>query len=125
MSMYINPDLTQKEREAGKRLRDELAQRRRAGEQNIYIKRGRIISGAAQGAQSMTAAHSGSAQPSHSNEEPSIKNHGKTGSDFTPRETVEMKMSCLLNLHKNINLNKTKLRTVRPDYASQALVKPR
>ena len=38
----------------------------------------------------MAAAHSGSAQPSHSNEAPSIHNHGKTGSDFTPREPVEM-----------------------------------
>ena len=41
--IYINPDMTQKEREQGKKLRDELAARRRAGEPNLAIRRGRII----------------------------------------------------------------------------------
>lgn len=44
-TLYINPDLTQKEREEGKRLRQELATRRNAGEKNLYIRKGKIIQG--------------------------------------------------------------------------------
>ena len=62
-SIYINPDLTQKEREAGKKLREELAQRRRAGEQNIYIKRGRIVCETAQAVQGSAQAPSTTSQP--------------------------------------------------------------
>ena len=41
-TVFITPDLTQQEREEGKRLRDELKRRRQNGEPN-FIKRGRII----------------------------------------------------------------------------------
>ena len=42
-SLYINPDLTQKEREDGKQLRQELADRKKAREKNIYIRQGKIV----------------------------------------------------------------------------------
>ena len=44
-TLFINPDLTQKEREEGKRLRQELATRRNAGEKNLYIRKGKIMQG--------------------------------------------------------------------------------
>lgn len=43
-NIYITPDLTQKEREANRKLREELASRRRSGEVNLMIKGGKIIS---------------------------------------------------------------------------------
>ena len=42
-NIYLSPDLTQKEREASKKLREELASRKRAGETNIIIRGGRIV----------------------------------------------------------------------------------
>ena len=42
-NIYITPDLTQKEREESRKLRDELAVCRRAGETNLTIRGGRII----------------------------------------------------------------------------------
>ena len=42
-NLYINPDLTPAEREANRRLRQELAQRRAAGEENIGIRHGSIV----------------------------------------------------------------------------------
>ena len=42
-SIYVSPDLTTKERDANKKLRDELKQRKDAGEKNLMIKRGKII----------------------------------------------------------------------------------
>ena len=41
--IYVTPDLSKKEREEGKRLREELAARRQTGETNLVIKRGRIV----------------------------------------------------------------------------------
>ena len=41
--IYITPDLTLKEREAGRKLREELASRKRAGEENLAIRGGKII----------------------------------------------------------------------------------
>ena len=41
--IYVTPDLTKKEREESKRLREELAARRLAGETDITIRRGRIV----------------------------------------------------------------------------------
>ena len=41
--IWINHDLTAKEREAEKALRDELRSRRDAGEANLVIRRGRIV----------------------------------------------------------------------------------
>ena len=41
-NVYLTPDLTQKEREAGRKLREELAGRRRAGETNLVIRGGKI-----------------------------------------------------------------------------------
>ena len=43
-NIYVTPDLTQKEREANRKLREELASRRRSGEANLMIKGGKIIS---------------------------------------------------------------------------------
>ena len=42
--MFITPDLTTREREVNKALRDELKRRKGNGEQNLMIKRGRIVS---------------------------------------------------------------------------------
>ena len=41
--IFINPDLSWKERQAQKDLRSELARRKEAGESGIYIRRGRIV----------------------------------------------------------------------------------
>ena len=41
--IYITPDQTKKEREEGRKLREELAARRQAGESNITIRRGKIV----------------------------------------------------------------------------------
>ena len=62
--IYITPDLTRKEREEGKRLRDELAVRRQAGEINLMIRKGKIVSAVqtpngASGAPSNAAANMG------------------------------------------------------------------
>ena len=42
-NIYITPDLTPAEREAAKKLRDELSARRKAGEVNLTIRRGKIV----------------------------------------------------------------------------------
>ena len=42
-NIYLTPDLTPAEREAAKKVRDELASRRRAGETNLTIRRGKIV----------------------------------------------------------------------------------
>ena len=42
-NIYITPDLTPAEREAAKKLRDELSARKKAGEVNITIRRGKIV----------------------------------------------------------------------------------
>ena len=42
-NIYINPDLTKQEREDGKRLRSQLAERRAKGERNPIIRRAKII----------------------------------------------------------------------------------
>ena len=42
-SIYINPDRTKEEREQGRKLREELAARREKGEQNLVIRKGKII----------------------------------------------------------------------------------
>ena len=41
--VYVTPDLTWKEREEGRQLRSELARRKEAGEEHIWIRRGRIV----------------------------------------------------------------------------------
>ena len=41
--IFINPDLSPRERAEGKRLRDELKRRRENGETNLTIRRGRIV----------------------------------------------------------------------------------
>ena len=41
--LYINPDLTPAEREENRKLRQELASRRAAGEENISIRKGKIV----------------------------------------------------------------------------------
>lgn len=42
-NVYITPDLTWKEREEGRRLREELRRRTSEGEQNLIIRRGRVV----------------------------------------------------------------------------------
>ena len=42
-NLYINPDLTPAEREMNRKLRQELAARRAAGENDIFIRRGSIV----------------------------------------------------------------------------------
>ena len=42
-NIYITPDLTWREREEGRRLREELARRRESGEENLAIRRGKIV----------------------------------------------------------------------------------
>ena len=42
--VYVSPDLTAKEREVNKALREELKRRRANGERDIIIKRGKIVS---------------------------------------------------------------------------------
>ena len=42
-NIYITPDLTWREREEGRRLREELARRRDSGEANLAIRRGKIV----------------------------------------------------------------------------------
>ena len=42
-NVYITPDLSRTEREAARKLREELATRRRAGETDIMIRRGKIV----------------------------------------------------------------------------------
>ena len=41
--IFINPDLSMKERQAQKELRSELARRKENGEPDIFIRRGRIV----------------------------------------------------------------------------------
>ena len=45
--VYISPDLTKKQQESERNLRDELIRRRQSGEQNIMIKNGKIIDASA------------------------------------------------------------------------------
>ena len=47
--IFVTPDLSKKEREEGKRLREELAIRRQAGEENLIIRKGKIIQATHQG----------------------------------------------------------------------------
>ena len=42
-NIYITPDLTPAEREAARKLREELTVRRAAGETNLVIRKGRIV----------------------------------------------------------------------------------
>ena len=42
-NVYINPDLTPREREQGRKLREELASRRQKGEKNLVIRKGKIV----------------------------------------------------------------------------------
>ena len=42
-NIYITPDLTPAEREASRKVREELAARRKSGETNLTIRRGRIV----------------------------------------------------------------------------------
>ena len=62
-TLFINPDLTQKEREEGRKLRAELARRKTAGETSLYIKQGRIVRGPTQ--------HQTSQSPENANQLPS------------------------------------------------------
>ena len=43
LSIFINPDLSFKERQAQRELRKELAARKEKGEAGIFIRRGRIV----------------------------------------------------------------------------------
>ena len=43
-NIYITPDLTKTEREAARKVREELAARRAAGETNLTIRKGKVVS---------------------------------------------------------------------------------
>jgi len=43
-NVYVSPDLTPKERQQNRLLRDKLKSRRNAGEKDLYIKHGKIVS---------------------------------------------------------------------------------
>ena len=43
-NVFVSPDLTPKEREANRVLRAELKRRKSAGENNLIIRRGKIVS---------------------------------------------------------------------------------
>ena len=43
-NIYITPDLTKTEREAARKVREELAARRAAGESNLTIRKGKVVS---------------------------------------------------------------------------------
>ena len=43
-NVYVSPDLTPKEREINKCIRQELRRRKEAGEPDLIIKRGKIVS---------------------------------------------------------------------------------
>ena len=72
--IYITPDQTKTEREESKRLREELASCRQAGEANIMIKRGRIVKAPA-------AAHSATAG------EPGLRKHSVPSTSTIPTST--------------------------------------
>ena len=41
--VYLSPDLTPKEREVNRKLREELVKRRKDGEKNLVIRRGKLF----------------------------------------------------------------------------------
>ncbi len=43
--VYITPDLTYREREESRRLREELAERRAKGEKDVFIRQGKLVKG--------------------------------------------------------------------------------
>ena len=43
-NIYITPDLTKEERDAARKVREELAARRSAGETNLTIRKGKVVS---------------------------------------------------------------------------------
>jgi len=56
-NIYISPDLTPKERAHNKKLREELKARKDAGEKNIFIKHGKIMSRQADNATAASASN--------------------------------------------------------------------
>lgn len=69
-SVFINPDLSRKERDDNRQLRTELKRRRSLGERNLRIYRGEIINTA--GPQNKNGSTSGAETTSHSASQPSI-----------------------------------------------------
>ena len=65
VNIYITPDLTRKERDASKKLREELASRKRAGETNLTIRAGKIVclSSASATPQHASRTHKPTTQP--------------------------------------------------------------
>ena len=53
--LYITPDLTKAERETAKKLREELKARKLAGEEDLVIKKGRIIKSSGRQMESATS----------------------------------------------------------------------
>ena len=64
-NIYITPDLTPAEREAARKVREELARRRKAGETNLTIRKGRVVTmgTVVLSAPRMEASYSGSSEP--------------------------------------------------------------
>ena len=61
-NIYITPDLTKSERELARKLRQELRSRRSAGEENIFIKKGKIVSSLGRQVDAAHAANGGGRQ---------------------------------------------------------------
>ena len=88
-NIYISPDLTKTEREAARKLREELKARKAAGEEDLYIKKGRIVSsqGRRVGSTDADAHKLGSGEPNgsdssaHHNTGPPREEVGHTGDD--------------------------------------------
>ena len=89
-NIYITPDLTPAEREAAKKLREELAARKRAGEENLTIRRGKIVnvradSSASRSRQSQTLTGEGQAEGAQHGGEAHAIAAGETGQQSAGR----------------------------------------
>ena len=97
-NIYVTPDLTSAEREAARKLREELVARRRAGEENLVIRRGRIIASdksvpsKSQGSHTGTGGTEGQARPQpHGSVEPVGRptREAEADSDMGSRSSVQ------------------------------------
>lgn len=89
-NIYITPDLTPAEREAAKKLREELAARKRAGEENLTIRRGKIVnvrtdSSASRSLQSRTLTGEGQTEGAQHGGEAHAIAAGETGQQSAGR----------------------------------------
>ena len=77
--IYINPDLTPEEREVNRKLRQELASRRASGEENIIIRKGRIVK-LNQDADRQQRVRGSTSREAEASKRPAIQNEERRGS---------------------------------------------